>query len=444
MLVLAFAGTGKTSVLVEYAKIRENKNFLYTAFNRQIIYDSNGKFSKNVESKTLHKIAYDDIGVYYKHKIKKTLSINEIIKILRLDKNVSSYKIARKIKEILEGYFFSDIKSLSKYINTINIEKNIYKIVKKLTEIVWSKMGDSQNNYSITIDALFKIFCNKDPELSYDYIMLDEAQDSNGVSKELIISQLKKGKKIIFVGDNYQSIYKFRNSKNILKEVISTEVFYLTKSFRFGKSIAKKANKILELFNEQKKIIGNEKINDNVGEIDFNNKYTIINRTNSGVLTNAVKYINSDKKIFFIGGIESYNFEKIKDIENLFNKNFSEIKDKNILNFFSFEDFLEDAIEKKEKENFLYAKLIINFKGNLIRKLEELKKIETKNYEEANIVFTTAHKSKGLEFDQVIVGNDFIKFEKINKQSIFCDKIIEEVNLLYVALTRAKKNLIIK
>lgn len=444
LLILAFAGTGKTSVLIEYANIRENKRFLYTAFNKQTIKESELKFSKNVTSKTLHKIAYEELGFYYKHKIKKNIDPNQIIKILRLDKNKSSYGVALKIKDIIEGYSYSGIKNISNYLDTLNFDQKTINIYKKFSETVWLSLVNTQNEYNITLDVMFKIYCNSNPVLDYDYIMLDEAQDSNGVSKKLLLSQLKNGKKLIFVGDNYQSIYKFRKSQNILINIISTKTCYLTKSFRFGKNIANEANKILSIFNETKKIKGNIKIKDKINEVDFEKKYTIINRTNSGVFGNALRLLNSGKKIFFIGGFNSYNFNRIRDIENLFNKNYKAIIDKNILSFFSFEDFLEKSIENNEKEDFLYAKLIIKFNGSLMESIEKIKKIETLDYKNADVILTNAHKSKGLEFDQVIVGSDFINLTKINSELKNCDKIKEEINLVYVAVTRARKNLLIK
>lgn len=46
-----------------------------------------------------------------------------------------------------------------------------------------------------------------------------------------------------------------------------------------------------------------------------------------------------------------------------------------------------------------------------------------------DIVFTTAHSTKGLEYDSVIIEDDFLNRSQ------------EDRNLLYVAATRAKKQL---
>ncbi|MCI1189861.1 hypothetical protein MON38_20760 [Hymenobacter sp. DH14] len=67
---------------------------------------------------------------------------------------------------------------------------------------------------------------------------------------------------------------------------------------------------------------------------------------------------------------------------------------------------------------------------------------------QAQICFSTVHKSKGLEYDAVQLTDDFIGPESIDRlvrelalrpvEPSLLAQVMEEVNLLYVALTRAK------
>lgn len=56
--------------------------------------------------------------------------------------------------------------------------------------------------------------------------------------------------------------------------------------------------------------------------------------------------------------------------------------------------------------------------------------------EQLDILLTTAHKSKGKEWDNVIVADDF-DIERIFGEVIYQ----QDINLLYVACTRAIKKL---
>jgi superfamily I DNA/RNA helicase len=56
----------------------------------------------------------------------------------------------------------------------------------------------------------------------------------------------------------------------------------------------------------------------------------------------------------------------------------------------------------------------------------------------ADIIFSTTHRCKGLEYDTVYLANDFIKLNELVINETPNAQIIEEINLLYVAITRAK------
>src|SRR5205814_6656456 len=59
---IAFAGTGKTSTLCEYSKLRPLDQMLYVAFNKSVQLDAEAKFPANVMCRTIHSLAYQSIG----------------------------------------------------------------------------------------------------------------------------------------------------------------------------------------------------------------------------------------------------------------------------------------------------------------------------------------------------------------------------------------------
>ena len=58
--IIAGAGAAKTTTLVEFAKLRPNKRFLYIAFNKSVQQEGAKKFGSNVVVKTAHGLAYSN------------------------------------------------------------------------------------------------------------------------------------------------------------------------------------------------------------------------------------------------------------------------------------------------------------------------------------------------------------------------------------------------
>ena len=80
----------------------------------------------------------------------------------------------------------------------------------------------------------------------------------------------------------------------------------------------------------------------------------------------------------------------------------------------------------------------------IIKSIKE-KHIENDDKEKAEMIFSTVHRSKGMEYDAVQIVDDFITEEKLEKANVEGKegeqnkaKLAEEINLLYVAITRAK------
>lgn len=67
-----------------------------------------------------------------------------------------------------------------------------------------------------------------------------------------------------------------------------------------------------------------------------------------------------------------------------------------------------------------------------------------KKQDNAELILSTGHKSKGLEWDNVEIIDDFISLKEILENAEGNIEIPkEELNLFYVALTRSKKELIL-
>ncbi|HFU7919836.1 TPA: ATP-binding domain-containing protein, partial [Escherichia coli] len=69
-----------------------------------------------------------------------------------------------------------------------------------------------------------------------------------------------------------------------------------------------------------------------------------------------------------------------------------------------------------------------------------LRKHTVTNEQEADITVSTAHRSKGLEWSLVVLDDDF---QDITDPLISEQERRDETNLLYVAVTRARRTLVL-
>ena len=84
----------------------------------------------------------------------------------------------------------------------------------------------------------------------FDYILVDEYQDTNHVQMSIVMQLCKKKLRICAVGDDSQSIYSFRgaNIDNILnyqKQLPGTQLFKLEQNYRSTQTIVEAANSLI-------------------------------------------------------------------------------------------------------------------------------------------------------------------------------------------------------
>ncbi|MCU0439323.1 MAG: UvrD-helicase domain-containing protein [Raineya sp.] len=467
MKISALAGSGKTSTLIEFAKSRVKSTFLYLAFNRSVKDEAIEKFSKkgveNVRIETAHSLAYRAVAIPYKYDVKnyKTADILEIPESLekfkaedRLDnfifckhimKYLSIYCNSSAVKVTDINYLESCTSEQSKAFVTENyeyLEMAVKKILKKMDH------GD----IAVTHDFYLKKYQLLSPELDYDYIFFDEGQDASPSMLDIFLRQ--ESKKII-VGDTHQQIYGWRGAINSLEQV-DFEEFFLSNSFRFSQDIADLANSVLSWKSNLGEGFSKTKIT-GLGEY-FPEKEmegrAILSRTNIKLLAKAINFVsrNPKTKIYFEGNISSYTYadsgSSVYDVLNLYLQKREYIKDKLIKQFKSISE-LEEYIKKSEDNELgVLLELVRTYRHELPRLINAIKEQQAPTKEQASMVFSTIHKAKGMEYDEVellegfLTKTSFTKFlEDDKKDSEAFSKIIEEINILYVGITRARQKI---
>lgn len=440
--VLARAGTGKTTTLAEYTKIRKKSRFLYIVYNSSIREEALNKFPSYVNIQTIHSLAYSELGKKYKDKLTFNLKVEDIFlnspffKDLNID-NEEDYKKGFTVIQIINGFCNSARKSL----NEIEHMQHYIEIAKDY----WNRMIDLDNKeVCITHDGYLKLYHLSTPKLNdYEYILVDEAQDSNEVMLDIVYSQ--KAKKI-FVGDEHQRIYSFRGAINVFDEsnYFNPESDYaqlsLTESFRFGQRIADVANSLLSHYKNETNLLTGTEHPSFIGLVDRNMQYTSICRTNSLLFDLAIKHVRNGKTIHIVGGAD-FIFNQIRDVYYLYIGEKDKIQNEYLKTFKNYNTFKGMATSLKVPEYTFLVKVIDKYGDNL-KEYFHLIKRGLVGIKTADVILTTAHKSKGLEFLSVKIEDDFMPLYDDNGILIPKDRIDdEEINILYVAITRATDEL---
>lgn len=462
----AVAGSGKTTTLIEYAKTRnQNSKFLYIAFNKSVKNEATKKFREKgikMDVVTAHSLAYKNVVTKEnKHLLASDLSPMEIINSLAIPYDNPKEKnekiiLATHIKRFFE-YFCNSSSKIIEDLNYLDIvlDNEAQEFVKKhiqdinnYTNLLFAKMNLAEMRF--THDFYLKKFQLNNPQLNYDYIFFDEGQDASPAMLDVFIKQ--SAKKII-VGDSNQQIYSWRYAVNSLEKV-GFKKFELSKSFRFGRDIANLAMDSLET----KKHIGTYNPTTIIGlgkTTEIQTKATLA-RTNLKLLELAINDVfetKTVKSIYFEGHISTYKYGEnnsiMYDVLNLYFNKKDIIKNSFIKEFSNIKDLIRYVKKTEDGELSMLISLVMKYKGRLYSLINELKEIHLSNGQknQADMIYSTVHKCKGMEYDEVTLANDFYtesslieKFSELPTQHNK-NKLNEEINLLYVAITRAKSKI---
>lgn len=464
----AVAGSGKTSTLIAYAKTRTPESkILYLAFNKSVKLDAKKRFLReglsNVTVETAHSLAYRHVVMNGPYRINSLgYKIHELAEILEIKGNGekhSEFILANHVKKFFSYFCNSDQRLIADldYLEIVNdheakkFVKANYAFIQNKTIELFQKMEHAK--MEITHDFYLKKFQLSNPKLTYNYILFDEGQDASAAMLDVFFKQ--KATKII-VGDTHQQIYSWRFAVNSLEKADYNTQF-LSTSFRFNEELAKLAMAVLNWKDFLDTPIDFSIVGS--GKNKAVKSKAIIARTNLGLLLKAIEFVTENKNvrdIYFEGNFNSYTYAEdgasLYDVLNLFNNKRRMIRNKLIREMQSMNE-LEDYISKTEDlELAMMVEIVKKYENEIPAILKSIKDkhIGNDDKDQAEMIFSTVHRCKGMEYDAIELAPDFITEEKVQKIAIdlkkaklSTTKLNEEINLLYVAITRTKNKLAI-
>lgn len=476
MIIEAAAGAAKTTTIVNCMRfIPENKSILFIAFNKDIVKAIKEKVGerKNTRISTFHSLG---LAIFMENNKKNSDSIN-----------INEYKYKQYIKKNINDLTdYKEIKSLGSnkntYINNINnlveysryylafTEKQIkhvadkygilcvrdeVKVCRKILK--WGEDNIDTIDYTDMI-WLPNVLNYNTKKYRYNWVMIDEAQDVTIAEEKLIEKTFKRGCRVIIIGDRFQTINIWAGSDeeaiDNFAKMPQTKHFTLPISYRCPKNIVNLAKKYSDnIVTADNAIDG--KVKFNVSKNLPTNGDMVLCRITAPLIDLHLHYMRINKKSYIRG------YENIKErYLNLVNATGSLTLDKDfntVDGFFpSLYKMLLEQIDQVKKEfnlddaDALMFPSILSLYDSIqglkvmsegITKVDELiDRINTvfSGNDKDAIQLSTVHKAKGLEADNVYILFPSLMPIKFAKKDW---ELKTENNLIYVAITRAKKTL---
>ena len=275
VMVIAGAGSGKTRVLtnrIAYLIAKKNvleSNILAITFTnkaakemKERIYSLVGETSKYIWINTFHSMCVrilrqhiDLLGYNKNFTILDTSEQKTIIKNIVKELNLSedSYQPNNILKII------SNSKNSMISVNEMKAQAR-FGFMKNVAEIYEYYQKYLKKNSVLDFDDLMLktiVLFEKHPEVlaiyqnKFEYIHVDEYQDTNVIQYKLIKMLSEVHKNICIVGDDDQSIYSWRGacSDNIInfeKDYVDVEVIFLDQNYRSNSTILDAANAVIK------------------------------------------------------------------------------------------------------------------------------------------------------------------------------------------------------
>lgn len=370
LLILAGAGSGKTRVLTHrIAYLIEEQgvnpwNILAITFTNKAAGEMRERVDKLVgfgaESiwvSTFHStcvrilrrhidlLGYDNNFTIYDSDDQKTL-MKDVCKMLQIDTKIF------KERALLSTISHAKDELITPEEFRMRAEGDFSQ--KKITEVYEEYEKQLRANNALDFDDLLvktvQLFQTQADVLEYyqerfRYIMVDEYQDTNTVQFELIRLLASKYRNLCVVGDDDQSIYKFRgaNIKNILnfEHVFEdAKVIKLEQNYRSTSNILNAANAVIRnnrgrkdktlwtdngdgeklefrqfdtAYDEAEYIVGDIREHVDRGECTYNDN-AILYRTNAQSRIFEEKFVTANIPYKIVGGINFYARREIKDL----------------------------------------------------------------------------------------------------------------------------------
>ncbi|WP_260639633.1 UvrD-helicase domain-containing protein [Streptomyces angustmyceticus] len=447
----AGAGTGKTTTLALLAHNTKRRG-RYIAYNRAIALDAATRFPNTVTCKTAHALAFAAIGHRYTRRLNaprrpawqtgQELGITKPVRIGERDLSPKtlSHATLRTVTRFCHSADPTITHHHIPHLRGLEEPSLHHQLTQLITPFACKAWADLQHpddgKVRFDHDHYLKIWSLTNPKIDADFLLLDEAQDTNPVVEQIFNNQ-RNHAQLVMVGDSAQAIYQWRGAKDVMTGFDGTDLA-LSKSFRFGPRLAHEANRWLAIADAPIRLQGSTQVPTKIGFVARPD--AVLCRTNVGAITEVVQLLAADYRVALVGGGESLRALALaaRDLKEGRRTNHSEL-----VLFTSWRDLQDYAGHDPAGRDLQPLVDLVDKHGTdaILAAVNQLTEEDR-----AQVTVSTVHKAKGREWPTVRIADDFHPPPDSDQQDDSGRPIPRpigdaEARLAYVAVTRTRTRL---
>lgn len=478
-VIKASAGSAKTSTIENCLKyIPENKKVLFIAFNVSVRDEIQKDVTRDrtiTKITTFHGLGYtfvlsnlDQKPEVYEYKYKKYINDNiDQITSFKETKSLGAMRsqYIRNISRLVEYARYYCVMKPKDIVNLTKIYSDIV-LIRDEAEVASEVLKWGQNETSV-IDYTDMIWLPyvlnmESRTIKFDYVFVDEAQDVT-VAEEKLVEKVKgRGCRLVAVGDENQRINVWcgasKTAMDNFKNAPNTKLFKLSTSFRIpkiGETIVHENFPDIEIHSANNAIEGQIKYD---VSLSFIGERSMVLCRNLAPLLKAMLTVMRMNKACYLKGWET----ELELFQNLVKEYKCKFIDRKLISSDGLMPQLYKTLFQKidllvDNHGLTYEEAIVN--DGVLDLYDKIMSIDTlseglstteelleklniifskENDTKDAIIFSTVHKAKGLEADNVFILRPSLM---PNPYAHAEWEIEAERNLKYVAYTRFKKTL---
>lgn len=501
MLITATAGAGKSTALREYARMRPNFRTLYLTFSKDSQEDMKKQYNKpelqHVEVRTVSSLAWEATN--------KALNVRRLQAELYLKKHITEIMgdtegtTPRTQSECdlavstLDAFFASTDRMLT----PCHVQKCTgHELMRALdmAQRVWEAMIDpTQRRWPIVTHGTAGKYFQLHPELQarvferYDLVMVDESHDLTPAQIEPI-SRCACAKVIVY--DPHQSIYGWRGARAVdtIAQLTAVARCRLSQTWRYGTPLSTAAAVMVSrakgIAPGEFTITGKPGHTTTMAVADkprvCGDRLAVLARMNMTLFDTAVGLLDHqpELKLHFLGHDSPYGWITggRKALNEIYQFKYNGVPLPN-MSFTSFKEFKSWLHRTKNFSKHTVCELVETHGHRLLELMGRIESATVCKADQkitpADVILSTVHKAKGLGFAEVYLCDDILcrslhpigsaLREQNSLINSTCNStetgelmrdlrhlleqtdvdVEQEVNILYVGMTRAEKKLIV-